>query len=249
MGRLQGKVAFVTGAGGGIGRAICRRFAEEGACIAASDISLEAATEAIAGLDPQNTVAIACDAGKPEEVRNALDYAVWHFGALHVLCNLAGGSTPEDNRVTDAPVEEFWRAIRLDLFGTFLCCKYGLPKLAKAGGGAVINMASMAALVALPDRDCYTAAKGGVAALTRSMAAEYAKDKIRVNAIAPSVTLTPRVSARLAESKELRNMESRHLLGFLEPLDVAQMAVYLASDESLRVTGQILAVDSGATIL
>ena len=249
MGRLHGKVAFVTGAGGGIGRAICRRFAEEGACVAASDISLEAATDAIAGLDPQNTVAIACDVGNPEEVRNALDYVVWHFGLLNVLCNVAGGSSLEDKQVTDAPVEEFWRAIRLDLFGTFLCCKYGLPKMAKAGGGSVINMASMAAVVALPGRDCYTAAKGGVVALTRSIAAEYAKDRIRVNAIAPSVTLTPRVTARLAESAELRKMESTHLLGFLEPLDVAQMAVYLASDESPRVTGQILSVDSGATII
>jgi NAD(P)-dependent dehydrogenase (short-subunit alcohol dehydrogenase family) len=249
MDRLNNKIAFITGAGGGIGRAICKRFVEEGAHIAAIDINLASAQAAIAGLDSSRTMALQCDASDPDGVQEAIAQAVKTFGALNVICNVAGGSTPADNCVTEAPIEEFWRAIKLDLFGTFLCCKYGLPELMKAGGGSVINMTSMAALVAIPKRDCYTAAKGGVSAMTRSMAAHYARYGIRINAIAPSVTTTPRVSAQMEVSEALRNMEATHLLGFLEPLDVAQMAVFLASDESGKVTGQILAVDSGVTII
>jgi NAD(P)-dependent dehydrogenase (short-subunit alcohol dehydrogenase family) len=249
MDRLNNKIAFITGAGGGIGRAICKRFVEEGAHIAAIDINLASAQAAIAGLDSSRTMALQCDASDPDGVQEAIAQVVKTFGALNVICNVAGGSTPADNCVTEAPIEEFWRAIKLDLFGTFLCCKYGLPELMKAGGGSVINMTSMAALVAIPKRDCYTAAKGGVSAMTRSMAAHYARYGIRINAIAPSVTTTPRVSAQMEVSEALRNMEATHLLGFLEPLDVAQMAVFLASDESGKVTGQILAVDSGVTII
>lgn len=249
MGRLNGKTAFITGAGGGIGQAICKRFVEEGARVAAIDINQASAAAAVAGLDASRTMALRCDVSDPDDVQDAIAQVVKTFGALNVICNVAGGSTPADNCVTEAPIEEFWRAIKLDLFGTFLSCKYGLPELIKAGGGAVINMSSMAALVAIPERDCYTAAKGGVSALTRSMAAHYARHGIRINAIAPSVTTTPRVSARLEVSAALRNMEATHLLGFLEPLDVAQMAVFLASNESAKVTGQILAVDSGVTIV
>ena len=106
----------------------------------------------------------------------------------------------------------------------------------------------MVALMALPERDCYTAAKGGVAAMTRSMAVEYAADKIRVNAIAPGVVLTPRVETLMQQREELRRLAERHLLGPCRPLDIAEMAVFLGSDESRRVTGQVLSVDSGVTI-
>ena len=115
----------------------------------------------------------------------------------------AGGSTSQDGPVTEAPEEEFWRAIKLDLFGTFLCSKIAIPYIIKGGGGSVINMASNVALMALPGRDCYTAAKGGVASMTRSMAVEYAPHKIRVNAIAPSVTLTERVKRLLSGNEHL----------------------------------------------
>jgi NAD(P)-dependent dehydrogenase (short-subunit alcohol dehydrogenase family) len=242
-------VAFVTGAGGGIGQAICELFIAEGAKVVATDVDPQRAEAAIATAVNGQAIAFACDVGSPDDMKGAIARSVETFGQLNILCNVAGGSTMEDAKVTEAPIEEFWRAIRLDLFGTFLCCKFGLPELIRAGGGSVINMASMAAVMALPGRDCYTAAKGGVVAMTRSMAAEYASDKIRVNAIAPSVTLTPRVSARLDGNATLQGMAAMHLLGFLEPLDVAHMAVYLASNESKRVTGQILSVDSGASIV
>jgi len=248
MGRLDGKVAFVTGAGGGIGRAVVQRFLEEGAQVAASDVNLEGATEAIASAAPRQAIALQCDAGDSASVQQTIATAVQTFGRLTVLCNIAGGSTSADNRVTEAPEEEFWRVIRLDLFGAWVSCKYGIPELIKAGGGSVINMTSMAAIMAIPKRDCYTAAKGGVAAMTRSIAAGYGEDGIRVNAIAPGVTLTPRVRASLEANPSHQDLVKRHVLGACEPIDIANMAVYLASDESRVVTGQVLSVDSGVTI-
>ncbi|MER8073021.1 SDR family oxidoreductase [Streptomyces sp. NPDC094034] len=246
MSRLKGRIAYVTGAGGGIGRAICERFLAEGASVLATDIDLGAAETAVAAGGDRG-VALQVDAGDSDQVQAALARGVEIFGALNVLCNVAGGSSTQDARVTEAPEEEFWRVIRLDLFGTFLVCKYGIPELIRAGGGSVINLTSMGALVALPDRDCYTAAKGGVAAMTRSMAAGYGADKIRVNAIAPGMVMTPRV-ARRERIGRVKELAERHLLGIGVPEDVAHMAVYLASDESRIVTGQVLSVDSGVTI-
>ena len=129
-------------------------------------------------------------------VEAAVAETLARHGKLDILHNNAGGSTLQDGPVTEAPDEEFWRVIRLDLYGTFLCSKIAIPEIIKAGGGAVINMSSNVALMALPGRDCYTAAKGAIASLTRSMAVEYAPYKIRVNAIAPSVTLTAPVMTR-----------------------------------------------------
>ena len=185
MARLAGKVAFITGGGGGIGRATAERFAEEGAKVVIAEIDKEtgaaAAQSARAGAKNSGGDAhfIHCDIRERAQVEAALAETVARFGGLHVLHNNAGGSTPQDGPVTEAPEEEFWRAIRLDLYGTFLCSKLGIPHMIKSGGGSIINMSSIVALKALPGRDCYTAAKGAIAALTRSMAVEYAGDKIQ----------------------------------------------------------------------
>ena len=250
MARLAGKVAFITGGGGGIGRATAERFAEEGAAVVVADIDAAggeaAAASARAKGAPRGGDAhfLHCDVTE----RASVEAAIARYGKLHILHNNAGGSTLQDGPVTEAPEEEFWRAIKLDLYGTFLCSKIGIPEIVKAGGGSVINMASNVALMALPGRDCYTAAKGGVASLTRSMAVEYAPHKIRVNAIAPSVTLTERVKRLLAGNKSIEKLASTHLLGLGQPIHIANMAVYLASDEAEITTGQILSVDSGVTI-
>jgi NAD(P)-dependent dehydrogenase (short-subunit alcohol dehydrogenase family) len=249
MNRLSGKVALVTGAGGGIGSAICKRFVQEGAKVLAVDISgagLEASVKAAGG--NETIVPFVGDITNSASVKEAVTTSVQIFGKLDTLCNTAGGSTSKDARVTEAPEEEFWRAIKLDLFGTFLCCKHAIPEIARSGGGSIVNFSSMVALMALAERDCYTAAKGGVASLTRSMAYEYASDKIRVNAIAPGLTLSQRVLSLIQEREELKRLANQHLLGVCEPDDMAHLAVYLASDESRVVTGQIMSVDSGVTI-
>ena len=166
MARLAGKVAFITGGGGGIGRATAERFAEEGAKVVVADIDLEAgeaaaqSARALAANSGGDCQFVNCDVTERASVERAVAETVARYGKLDILHNNAGGSTLEDGPVTEAPEEEFWRAIKLDLFGTFLCSKIAIPHIIKAGGGSVINMASNVALMALPGRDCYTAAKG-----------------------------------------------------------------------------------------
>ena len=255
MGRLDGKVAFITGGGGGIGRATAERFAQEGAKVVVAEINAELGEAAaqsardFAANSGGDAHFIKCDVTETDDVKAAFAETVSRYGKLDILHNNAGGSTVQDGPVTDAPEEEFWRVIKLDLYGTFLCSKYGIPEIIKAGGGSVINMSSNVALMALPGRDCYTAAKGAVASMTRSMAAEYAEHNIRVNAIAPSVTLSDRVKKLMAASPEVEKIGQSHLLGLGLPIHIAEMAVYLAADESAITTGKIFSVDSGVTIV
>ncbi len=250
MGRLQGKVALITGAGTGIGRATAQAMAREGASVVVAELNA-AAGEQTAQLVHQaggRAISVVTDVTEPESMKAAVDRAVAEFGALHVLHNNAGGSTNVDSTVIDAPIEEFWRVIKLDLFGTFLGCRFGIPAIIASGGGSVINMSSNVALMGIPGRDCYTAAKGGVASMTRSMAVEFAPSKVRVNAIAPSATMTARVRALVAGNPALDKLAQSHLVGLIEPEDIANMAVFLASDESRVVTGHVYPVDSGVTI-
>jgi len=247
MGRLEHKVAFITGSGSGIGRAGAIRFSREGAKVVVADISHEGG---------ERTVAMARDLGgdatfvhtdvtAPESVERAIAATVAAYGKLDILYNDAGGSTAQDGPVTTVSIDEFWRTIRVDLYGTFLCCKYGIPELIKAGGGAIINTTSYVALAGIKGRDAYTAAKGGVLAMTRSMAANYAKHKIRVNAIAPGAILTERVRKFIEADPNVAKMAGNHLLGMGEPEDIANMALFLASDEARIITGAIFPVDSG----
>ena len=250
MARLDGKIAFITGGGSGIGRAAAVLFARENAKVIVTDINLasaeETAQQAIAA--GGEAIALQMDVTEPDSWQAGLAKATAKYGLINVLYNNAGGSTQVDDTAVNVPLEEFWRAIKLDLFGTFLGCRFGIPILIEAGGGSVINMASNVALMGFPGRDAYTAAKGGVASITRSLAVSYAPQKVRVNAIAPSVTLSPRVIALMAANAAVKKIGERHLLGLGEPMDVAYAAIYLASDESRITTGSILRVDSGVTI-
>src|SRR3954466_9441682 len=247
MPRLEGKVALITGAGTGIGRATAVLFAREGARVAIAEIDA-ASGEETAHLAGNGAIAIPTDVTEPDSIARAIATAAGHFGRLDVLHNNAGGSTAADDTAVDVPLDEFWRAIKLDLYGTFLGCRFGIPELIKSGGGSIINMSSNVALMGVPGRDCYTAAKGGIAAITRSLAVAYAPQKVRVNAIAPSATMTERVKRLVAGNAALTRLADSHLLGLIEPEDIARMALYLASDESRMVTGQVLPVDSGVTI-
>lgn len=249
MPRLSGKVALITGAGTGIGQATARLFAQEAAKVVIAEINAQAG-EQTAQLIVQaggDAIAIKTDVTEPDSIQATIDKAVQHYGALHILHNNAGGSTLRDSDVTDAPLDEFWRVIKLDLFGTFLGCRFGIPAIIRSGGGSVINMSSNVALMGVAGRDCYTAAKGGVAAITRSMAVEFAP-KVRVNAIAPSATMTDRVRKLVAGNTALDRLANSHLLGLIEPEDIAPMALFLASDESSKVTGHVYPVDSGVII-
>ena len=248
QGRLAGKVAYITGAGSGIGRAAAALFAREGASVVIAEFDEahgRAAADAIVAAGGK-AVFIRTDVTSEDSVKSSIAAAVEQWGRIDVLYNNAGGSTAADAQVTDCQVEEFWRAIRLDLFGTWVTCKYGIAAMLKTGGGSVINSSSVFSLVGTRGKDGYTAAKGGISAITRSMAVEYAPQRIRVNALAPAVTLTERVKSLLQKQPDvLEQTCERQLLGLTEPEEVAAMALWLASDESKTVTGQVIAIDGG----
>lgn len=246
--RLKGKVAFLAGATSGIGEACAEIFAREGAMVAIAG-RREPEGEAIAArirAAGGQAIFLRTDVTESLQVQQSIDAAAAKFGRLDILLNNAGGSTARDGRVTEAPDDEFWRALKLDLFGTWNCCKHALPHLVRAGGGSVINMASMVAVNPTVGRDAYTSAKGGVVALTASMAREYAPDRVRVNAIAPAAVATARIRGLLETVPGAKAIVSRQKLGLIEPDEVAWAAVFLASDESRTLTGQTIAIHGGA---
>jgi NAD(P)-dependent dehydrogenase (short-subunit alcohol dehydrogenase family) len=246
MNRLEGKRILVSGAGSGIGRAAALLFASQGASVAVAEINAEAGRTTAETINEAGGQALFVETDVADEASYgaALAAAVAVFGGLDVLYNNAGGATARDGRISEIPLDEFWRTIGVDLFGTFLGCRLAIPHLEAAGGGSIINTTSIRALTATQGADAYTAAKGGVLTLTKALAQELAPLSIRVNAIAPGVVGTERVLAMISDDNPIVR---KSLLGICTPEDVAWMALYLASDESRRVTGAILPVDSGAS--
>jgi NAD(P)-dependent dehydrogenase (short-subunit alcohol dehydrogenase family) len=246
MNRLEGKRILVSGAGSGIGRAAAFLFAREGASVALAEINAEAGQAAAAAIEAAGGRALFVETDVADEASfgAALAATVAAFGGLDVLYNNAGGATARDGRISEIALDEFWRTIGVDLFGTFLGCRLAIPYVEAAGGGSIINTTSIRALTATQGADAYTAAKGGVLTLTKALAQELAPQGIRVNAIAPGVVGTERVLAMISDDNPI---VQKSLLGICAPEDVAWMALYLASDESRRVTGAILPVDSGAS--
>jgi NAD(P)-dependent dehydrogenase (short-subunit alcohol dehydrogenase family) len=246
--RLEGKTALITGAGRGIGRAAALRFAAEGARVAIAEIGRAdgAATARAIESAGGEALFVETDVADPESVAAAVAATVERFGGLQVLYNNAGGATPKDGKVTEIELDEFWRTIGVDLFGTFLGCRYAIPVMVEGGGGSIINTTSIRAMIGTAGADAYTSAKGGVRALTQALALQWAEKNIRVNAIAPGVILTERVKALLREDDPIFR---KSLLGASTPEDVAHMALYLASDEARKVTGAILPMDSGASAI
>lgn len=248
--RLAGKVAFITGATGGIGSVAARMFAAQGAAVALAG-RREAEGEALAQSlrdGGAKAIFLRTDVTQDDSVKASLEATVAHFGSLHVLYNNAGGSSARDGKVTQTPADVFWQTISLDLFGTWLCCHHGIPHLIASGGGSVINTASIMGAMGVPNRDAYSASKGGVIALTRAMAVEYAAQNVRVNVIIPGAVATERVRKFFETEPHLEAQRKAYLLGLAEAEDVVHAAIYLASDESRRTTGQSLGVDSGILI-
>jgi NAD(P)-dependent dehydrogenase (short-subunit alcohol dehydrogenase family) len=248
VGRLDGKAALITGAGEGMGRAAALLFAQEGARVGVVDVD-GARAEAVAaaiGADGGTAVAIVADVSSASDVRRATAAVVSAFGGLHVLYNNAGVWLPGDGSVVDLDEEVWHRTLAVNLTGVFLCCRYGIPELLTAGGGSVINTSSPVAVRPEPVYDAYTASKGGVISLTRSIAQHYGPRGIRANVLMPGSIVTSMTREALAAPRYREASERMSVLGRLgEPEEVARAALYLASDESSYVTGAIHWVDGG----
>ena len=246
-GRLRDKVALVTGAGSGIGRATALLFTAEGAKVAALDWRQEAAAETARLIEEGGgeAIALAADVSREEDVAAAVEATVAGFGRLDVLVASAGIDLFA--RATDTKLEDWERVQSVDLRGVFLCCKYAIPHMERQGGGAIVTLSSVNGLVGVPVHAAYAAAKGGVISLTRQLAVDYGPANVRVNCICPTTTDTPMVRA-VANDAILETLARMHpLRRIAQAEDVAYAALYLASDEARCVTGVVLPVDCGWT--
>jgi NAD(P)-dependent dehydrogenase (short-subunit alcohol dehydrogenase family) len=244
-GRLDGKVAIVTGAGSGIGAATARRFHEEGAKVVLADISGE--QETLAKELGEGALAVQADVSKGESVRAMVSSTVDAFGRLDVLYNNAG-IDGELHPLGEMP-EEAWDQVQaINLRGVFLGIRYAIPEMLKTGGGSIINTASMAATVAFPTMASYCAAKGGVVMLTKTAAAEYAGQGIRVNSISPG-TIQTAITTHLPADMINAIIERNPVGRIAEASEVASLALFLASDESRFITGADHLIDGGYTLL
>jgi NAD(P)-dependent dehydrogenase (short-subunit alcohol dehydrogenase family) len=247
--RLAGKVALVTGAGSGIGRAAAFRFAEEGALVVAADVSAEAAA-ATAGELGTETLALQMDVIATASIKRGLREIIEQFGGLDVVVNNAGMSIP--GTVEELP-EKIWDVgLATNLKSVYLVSRAAWPALVERGGGSIVNTASISGLWAAPEDAAYSASKAGVIMLTKCMALDGAKAGIRANCVCPGWTRTPMVERIFAKQPDPERARRAaigfHPLGrFGEPRDIADAMVYLISDEAAWVTGAALVVDGGLT--
>lgn len=253
MNRLSDKVAVITGAAVGLGRATAIRMAEEGASVALLDVRDSDGRELISLLRARNLPAAywRCDVSSESEVKSVMQKVVQHFGRLDILVNNAGVAGV--NKPTHEITEAEWDQVQaINVKGVFFCTKHAIPHLKQAGGGSIINLSSIYGLVGGPDVPAYHASKGAVRLMTKTDALIYAPDRIRVNSIHPGFIWTPMVEAHLSALGDLdegrRATAALHPLGHIgEPDDIAWGAVYLASDEAKFMTGSELVIDGGYT--
>jgi NAD(P)-dependent dehydrogenase (short-subunit alcohol dehydrogenase family) len=245
--RLKDKVAIVTGAASGIGRSTAQVFAREGAQLTLVDINEEGLRETLAGLPEGQAIAAPADVSRSEDVRGVIDKAMSKYGRLTTMANCHGISLMQDTKIVDVTEEVFDRTIAVNLRSIFLLCKYGVPALKQSGGGAIVNLASGAALGG-GGGTSYTASKGGVTAITRAVAFQNAAENIRCNSICPGPVDTPMLQISM-KKLGLKTMSSRAgtIPRIARPEEVAFLITFLVSDEAQFITGAIHTIDGGAT--
>jgi NAD(P)-dependent dehydrogenase (short-subunit alcohol dehydrogenase family) len=249
--RLEGRVASITGAGSGMGREAALLFAREGAGILVSDIdeAAAAATAEAVRAEGGEAHAVATDVSDPAAVERLYAEGERVFGKVDVLYNNAGIFHPGDGSVTDTDDAIWERVIAVDLTGVFLCCKYGVPALLRAGGGVIVNVASFVSWMgAATPQIAYTSAKGGVLSMTREIATEFARQGIRANALCPGPVETPLLRELLSDPQRRERRLVHIPMGrFGDAREIARAALFLASDDSSYMTGASLLVDGGIT--
>lgn len=241
-GRIEGKVALVTGASTGIGRAVALRFAQEGARVLA--VARGEAVEKLAAESGGAIQPLRCDVSDPAQVERMADECRKRFGRLDVLCNNAGFGSPVQSRIHELDIAEWDRVMATNLRGAFLVLKYTIPLMLASGGGSIVNMASIGSFRATPGSSAYITSKGGMLLLTRTAALEYVNDNIRVNAVCPGVTKTEILQNAPAELQEM--LVARVPMGRMgTPEEVASLTLFLASDEASYTTGAAYIIDGG----
>jgi NAD(P)-dependent dehydrogenase (short-subunit alcohol dehydrogenase family) len=248
MGRLDGKVCVITGAGGGMGRDATILFSEEGAQVCAADVNFVAAQETAA--QARDAFAHQVDVADEASVKAMMDATAERYGGVDVLYNNAGISPDDDASILDTSVEAWDRVQAVNTRGVFLCCKHGIPHLLERGGGSVINVASFVAIVgAATSQISYSASKGAVLSMSRELAVQFARDGVRVNALCPGPVETPLLLNIFGDDPAALERRRVHWpTGRLaKPREVVNGALFLASDESSYVTGSTFLVDGGLT--
>ncbi len=249
MSRMSGKVVFLTGGGGALGQASAELFAREGAYIAIIDTVKDKAEEIAHRIIANGGKAIALHTDITDEnaVRVATEATIQHWGRLDTLFNNAGIMPHQDESIIDLDFELLTQIYTVNLGGTALCCKYVIPHIINAGGGAVVNMGSFLAFMGCTKpQDAYSSSKGAIVALTRSLAVQLGKYNIRVNALCPGPIETEHVKRFFADEEARKIRLDRIPLGrFGRPEDVAELALYLASDAASWLTGQAIVLDGG----
>ena len=250
MGRLAGKRAVITGAGSGIAKAATQIFVSEGAQVAVAEIDEEKG-QASAAEAGDAAFYIHTDVTDEASVNATMEEAKKRLGGIDILFNCAGGSLIDDNSVTEVDMSIWDHTIPLDLKGPFLCCRHGVPKLIESGGGSIVNVSSVVALRGNHPAHVYSAAKGGIISLTRSLAGVYSDQGVRANAICPGLIKTQRILDRYIERERpnsrvgsVGTFES-YPFGVGEPEDIANIALFLASDESRMVNAAVIPAEGG----
>jgi NAD(P)-dependent dehydrogenase (short-subunit alcohol dehydrogenase family) len=251
--RLEGKVTVITGGASGMGRTAARLFAEQGARVVLADVSEEAVESAAAEVREAggDATAVVADVSDEDQARRMVEHAVATYGRVDALYNNAGIMPAADHSVVDTDVETWDRVMAVNVRGVFLGCKYAIPRMVDQGSGSIINVASFVAILGCSvPQDAYTASKGAVLSLTRSLAVQFAPQGVRSNSISPGPIETPLLMDWLVKDEEAKRIRlARNPTGrFGKPEEIVNVAVYLASDESRWTNGANFVIDGGITV-